>query len=131
MRTTKPTWVRFGRELMELDAVYVLAGSMGISQVEAAGYIALAVSFAIASGDDDGQVDHMTDKAIENACYWTGERGALVAAFTANGVFSGERDSDTNPLSIEPGLWRAVAGKAIDERKAARERKAKERANKR
>lgn len=130
MRTTKPTWVKFGTELLELDAVYALAGSMGISQVEAAGYIALVVAFAIANADDDGQIDYLTDKAIEKACYWTGERGALIDAFTQNGVFEGERDSDNNPLSIERGLWRAVAGKTIDERKAARKRKAKERANK-
>ena len=101
---------------------------MGISQVEAAGYVALLVAFAIAHADDDGQIDHLTDKTIETACYWTGERGALMNMFSISGVFSGERDSDEKPLSIERDLWRAVAGKTIDERNAARKRKAKERA---
>lgn len=130
MRTTKPTWVPFGPKLLELDAVYVLAGHMQISQVESAGYIALVIAFAIANADDDGQIDFLTDKAIESACFWTGERGALVTAFSKCGIFSGKRDSDENPLSIDPGLWRTVAGRAIDERKAARKRKAKERRNK-
>lgn len=122
MRTTAATWVKFGAELCELDAVYSLAGSMAISQVEAAGYIALAVAFAIAAGDDDGQIDHLTDKAIERACYWTGERGALVTAFIENGVLSGRRDSDTKPLSIEPGLWETLGGESIRKRKQSRER---------
>lgn len=130
MRTTAATWVRYGRELLELDAVYSLAGSMGISQVEAAGYIALVVAFAIANADDDGQIDHLTDKAIETACYWQGERGALVEMFRYAGVLSGERDSDTEPLAIEPSLWVAVAGKTIEERKNARKRKQKERRTK-
>jgi hypothetical protein len=130
MRTTKPTWVKFGPQLLELNAVSALAKSMSITQVEAGGYIALVVAYAIANADDDGNIDHLTDKSIETACYWTGERGELVRAFTENGVFSGERDSDLQPLSIEPELWRTVAGKTIDERRAARKRKAKERANK-
>lgn len=128
MRTTKPTWVKFGTEFLELDAVYSLAGTLDVSQVEAAGYIALLIAFAIAHADDDGQIDHLTDKTIETACYWTGERGALMECFTLAGVLSGERDSDDEPLAIERGLWRAVAGKTIDERNAARKRKAKERA---
>lgn len=128
VRTTKATWVKFGTELLELDAVYSLAGSTGMSQVEAAGYIALVVAFAIANADDEGVIDHMTDKAIETACYWTGERGTLVAAFLDAGVFDGERDSDVKPLCIEAGLWRSIAGKTIEERKAARKRKQKERA---
>lgn len=131
MRTTKPTWVKFGPELLELEAVYSLAGEMSVSLVEAAGYIALVVAFAIANADDDGQIDFLTDKAIETACFWPGTRGALVTAFINSNVFSGERDSDNQPLSIEPGLWQKLAGQTIDGRKAARERKAKERAKER
>lgn len=131
MRTTAQTWVKFGKELLELDAVYCLAGSLSISQVEAAGYIALVVAFAIAQADDEGQIDHLTDKAIETACYWPGERGELVKAFTDNGVFSGQRDSDSEPLQIAPDLWAKLAGKTIEDRKAARKRKAKQRANER
>lgn len=128
MRTTAATWVKFGRELLELDEVYSLAGCMEISQVEAAGYIALLVAFALAHADDDGQIDHLTDKTIETGCYWDGERGELVAAFTSSGVLTGQRDSDSDPLAIAPSVWAALAGKAIAERAAARKRKAEERA---
>lgn len=127
MRTKADTWVEYGRHLLELDEVYSLAGVLCVSQVEAAGYIALVVALGLADADDDGQVWHLTDKAIEKACYWTGERGALVTAFVESGVLFGDRDSDENPLRIAPGLWDDLAGKTLKERIQARERKRKQR----
>ena len=100
---------------------------MGISQVEAAGYIALLVALGISKGDDEGQIDFLTTKAIEQACYWPGERGQLLKAFLACNVLSGERDSDTNPLHISAALWNTIAGKAIKNRKDARKRQAEKR----
>lgn len=110
-----------------MDAVLILAGGMEIPQVEAAGYIALVVSFAIEKAYDNGIVDHLTDKAIERACFWGGNKGELVQAFTEFGIFVGERDSDENPLRIEPGLWEALAGKVIKQRIDSRRRKEKQR----
>jgi hypothetical protein len=127
MRTTADTWVEYGRRLLERDEVYSLAGALYVSQVEAAGYIALLVALGLAEADDDGQVWHLTDKAIEMACYWTGERGALVAAFVACGILVGDRDSDDNPLRIMPGLWDDLAGKTLKQRILARKRKQLER----
>lgn len=127
MRTKADTWVEYGRRLLELDEVYSLAGTLNITQVEAAGYIALVVALGLADADDDGQVDHLTDKAIEKACYWTGERGALVAAFVESGVLCGDRDSDDSPLRISPGLWDVLAGKTLKQRIQARKRKQDER----
>lgn len=127
MRTKADTWVEYGRRLLELDEVYSLAGTLNITQVEAAGYIALVVALGLADADDDGQVDHLTDKAIEKACYWTGERGALVAAFVESGVLYGDRDSDDSPLRISPGLWDVLAGKTLKQRIQARKRKQDER----
>ena len=121
-------YVIFGPKLLELDEVYSLAGQLCISQVEAGGYIALVVALGIAQGDDDGQIDFLTTKAIETACYWTGERGLLLDSFLACGVLSGEHESDTNPLRISPPLWSTVAGAAIKKRKEARKRKREERA---
>ena len=116
----KRQWVPFGPEVLELDAVLSLAGSMGISRVEAAGYVALAVAYGIAKADDDGRIDHLTDKAIETACYWDGPRGALVREFVRAYVFTGDRETDDNPLRIEPSLWVALAGKAMKGREASR-----------
>lgn len=121
------TYVRYGSQLLELDEVYSLAGHMCISQVEAGGYIALVVALGIARANDDGNIDDLTTKAIEAACYWTGERGQLLDSFLACGVLTGERDSDTNPLRISPALWVTVAGSAIKQRKDARERKRRQR----
>lgn len=128
--TDKP-WAPFGPVLLEYDCVYSLAGSLQISQVEAAGFVALVIAFAIANADDYGRIDDFTDKAIESACYWSGERGELVKAFAANGVLEGERDSDDKPLRIETGLWATVAWGAIKKRIEARNRKRKERERKR
>lgn len=130
MRTTKPTWCEYGRRLLEFDEVHSLAGRLETSQVEAAGFIALLVALGLAEADDDGQVWHLTDKAIERACYWTGERGALVAAFIACGVLVGDRESDDRPLRISPTIWDDLAGETMKQRVQARARKRKERANK-
>lgn len=127
MRATADTWVEYGRRLLELDEVYSLAGTLDVSQVESAGYIALLVALGLAEADDDGQVWHLTDKAIEMACYWTRERGTLVAAFVASGVLVGDRDSDDNLLRIAPGLWNDLAGKTLKQRIQARKRKQLER----
>jgi len=129
VRTKADTWVEYGRHLLELDEVYSLAGVLCVSQVESAGYIALLVALGLADADDDGQVWHLTDKAIEKACYWPGERGELVKAFVESGVLIGDRDSDENPLRIAPGLWDDLAGKTLKERIQARERKRKQRNN--
>lgn len=112
---------------MELNEVGALAENLSISPVEAAGYIALVCSFAIKYADDYGQIDFLTDKAIETACYWQGQRGELIKAFCASGVCVGCRDSDDDPLSIASGLWSSVAGETIVKRIKARERKQKER----
>lgn len=113
-------WVAFGPEVMELDVVLCLAGRMGISRVEAAGYVALAVAYGIARGEDDGVIWHLTDKAIEDACYWDGPRGELVQGLTDSYVFVGDREDDNNKLRIEPGLWQMLAGKAIQGRERKR-----------
>ena len=123
-------FVRFGATLLELDEVYSLAGSMGVSQVEAGGYIALVVALGIARADDNGIIDDLTTRAIEKACYWDGERGELLEHFLTCNVLAGERDNDTNPLRISPALWSTLAGAAVKQRKAARERKRNERARK-
>ncbi len=123
-------WVAFGPELLEHDSVLNLAGCMGISRTEAAGYIALAVAYAIKMADDTGRIDHLTDKAIENACYWDGVRGALVSEFCRACVFTGDRESDDLPLRIEPGLWRFLAGDAIKGREQSRITSQRSRANK-
>ena len=123
-------YVIFGPSLLELDEVLQLACHMGISQVEAGGYIALVVALGIGQGDDEGQIDFLTTKAIEQACYWGGERGQLLNAFLACDVLSGERDSDTNPIRISTALWKTIAGPAIKKRIEARNRKRRERAKK-
>ena len=115
-------WVEYSVDLLENDYVYSLAGTMDITQVEAAGYVALLVAFALKHGDDGGQVDYLTDKAIEKACYWTGERGALVKAFCESGVFRGDREDDKNPLTITPDVWNALAGRALKQRSEWRKR---------
>ena len=122
-------WVAFGPSVLELDAVLCLAGSLGVSQVEAAGYVALVVAYGIAMADDDGRIDHLTDKAIEQACYWEGERGCLVEHFIASNVLAGDRESDTSPLRIEPSLWDALAGKAMRGRETSRRTSQKNRDN--
>ena len=109
-------WVEYSADLLENDYTYSLAGVLNTSQVEAAGYIALVVSFALKVGDDAGQVDHLTDKAIEKACYWTGKRGDLVGAFCASGIFRGNREDDNNPLTIAPDVWNTLAGRALKQR---------------
>ena len=115
-------WVEYSDSLLENDYTYSLAGTLNITQVEAGGYIALLVAFALKVGDDTGQVDHLTDKAIEKACYWTGKRGDLVKAFCASGVFRGDRDDDNNPLTITPDVWNALAGRALKQRLEWRKR---------
>ena len=100
---------------------------MGISQVEAAGYIALVVAYGLCKADDDGQINDLTDRAIEKACYWMGERGALIAAFIQSGVFYGERDNDDDPLRISPRLWDELAGDTMKKRLQERKRKQQER----
>lgn len=127
MKNEIQTWVKFGNAFVERDEVYSLAGCMGGSLVEAAGYIALVVAYALAVGDDDGCVDDLTDKAIERACFWYGERGALVEHFITSGIFCGDRNSDTNPLRIAPALWADVAADTIRKRADARQRKRNQR----
>lgn len=116
----KRQWVAFGPAVMELDVVLSLAGTLGVSRVEAAGYIALAVAYGISKAEDDGVIWHLTDRAIENACYWDGPRGTLVKSLTDCYVFVGDREDDDNPLRIEPSLWQMLAGKAIKERQRKR-----------
>ena len=124
MRTQKPTFAPYGPELIKCDEVKALAYLLEVRPVEAAGYVALVVAMGIAEADDFGLIDHLTDKTIEAACAWDGERGALVNAMCAAGVLSGERDSDTRPLRIASGLWDAMAGAVVRKRQASRERMA-------
>lgn len=130
-RTTQnTTYALYGPKLLELDETYALAGCLGTNLVEAGGYIALVIAFGILGADDSGIIDGFTNKAIETACYWTGERGALIESFLVCNVLTGEHESDENPLRIAPALWATVAGKAIEKRIQARERKQKERQRK-
>ena len=131
MRTTEETFVKFKQSLSDVDEVKSLAACMGISRAEAMAYVALLVAMGVKRATDDGQIDFLTDKCIEDACVWEGERGELVAAFIASGVCMGERYSDTNPLYISPVLWEMLASETIKKREAARIRKRNERANKR
>lgn len=131
MRTTADTFVKFNRALADLDEVQSLAACMGISRAEAMSYVALLVSMGVQRATDDGQIDFLTDKCIEDACVWEGVRGGLIAAFMESGVCMGERYSDTNPLYIAPNLWELLAGDTIKKREAARKRKQKQRENER
>ena len=128
MRGNKPTWVKFGLDLLQFDEVQELAHVLCVSRVEAAGYIALAVAMGMSMADDDGIIDHLSDKAIEDACGWEGMRGELINAFLKAGVFDGERDSDTNPMYIARSLWIEMAGDAIKKRTDSRKRQANKRA---
>ena len=127
MRTTGTTYVEFNLLLVDRDETLSLAGSMGISRVEAAGYIGLLVAFGLKYADDDGQVDIFSDKAIEDGCAWDGQRGELLKAFMLSGVLVGERDSSSNPIHVAPDLWAALAGKSIKARADARRRKQNQR----
>ena len=109
-------WVPYGPGLVDHDYSLTLAGELGISPVEAAGYIALLVARALRLQNDIGLVDDLTDRAIEKACYWTGERGALVKAFCRAGVLQGVRDDDTHPLTICPEIWKLLADRILRNR---------------
>jgi hypothetical protein len=129
MRTNAPTWVKFGQELVQRDEVYSLAGCLGISIVEGAGYIALLCAMGEAQADDDGTIDHLTTKAIEDGCCWPpARRGELLEAFCESGVIQGERDSNTNPIHISPVLWDELAGDCIKRRVENRRRQQEKRA---
>lgn len=124
----KLTYCPYGPALLERDEVLLLAGSLGTSQVEAAGFIALLVGYALSMGDEDGTIDHLSTHHIERACYWTGEPGALVEAFEANAVCCGHKDDDDDPLRISPVLWELLAGTAIKKRKDNQRRQKEHRA---
>ena len=121
-------WVKYSTDLVEDDYSFNLACSLQTeSRVEAAGFISLLVAFALVKGDDTGQVDHLTDKAIEQGCYWHGARGELVKAFCDSGVLVGSRDDDTSPLTVAPALWATLAGPVLKGREEARKRKKEQR----
>ena len=122
-------WVPFDIDLVEHDYVFALAGMMDSSPVEAAGYVALLVSYGLTLPNDVGCVDDVTDKAIEKACCWMGERGELVRAFCVSGILQGSRDDDAHPLTICPALWQLLASKALKQREKWRKDKRNQRSN--
>ena len=99
-----------------------LAEVMSISTVEAGAYIALLLAYGFGFADDNGIVDHLTDKSIERACMWEGERGALIQCFQAAGVLTGDREDDDNPLQINDWLWVSYGAKVVKGREDARKR---------
>jgi hypothetical protein len=124
----RKAWVEFGPSIMELDEVYDLAAQVDVSPREAAAIIAFAVSFGIARGDDAGNISDFTTRSIEAACFWDGERGALLEALRESRVFLGEQDSDSDPLRISPVLWEKLASRAVKGRVTSRKRQAEWRA---
>lgn len=106
MRVKKITELKFcdfGGELAEMQEVKTLASILGTSRAEAVGLTGLLLAFAFGNATDAGGVEWYSD-AIEVSCYWEGPRGALIEAFKAAGMLTGDGFPELT-LSIAPLFW--------------------------
>lgn len=129
MASNRRTFARFNLDFVEMDCTKRLADVLQISEVEAAGYIALLIVFGIQKADNKGCINEYTARTIENACHWPkNRRMELIGAFWDAGVVIGQPDDDDDPLTIAPDLWFTQAADVAEKREKDRNRKRAERA---
>lgn len=118
----KSVFWKFSKSFCAQPEVLQLSNFLNVSPYAAGALVALLYGWGIANADDNGSVNDFTAKAIEDACMWDGERGALLSALHAAGILAGdiENRTDENPLRI--GSWDIVAEEILRERRASRER---------
>lgn len=121
------TFWKFSTGFCDTDEVHRLSAALNLSIFAAGALVALLYAWGAEKAADDGSINDYTERAIESACMWDGDRGALIAAFHNAGILSGdlENRSDDNPLVI--AAWASVASDLIKKRNDARDRKRKQR----
>ena len=121
------TFWKFSTNFCDTDEVHRLSAALNLSIFAAGALVALLYAWGAEKAADDGSINDYTERAIESACMWDGDRGALIAAFHNAGILSGdlENRSDDDPLVI--AAWATVAGDLIKKRIDGRNRKRKQR----
>ena len=124
----KSTFWKFTRDFCETPKVIALAKRLNIPAYAAGALVALLYGWAVANADDEGNLNDYTDKAIETACMWDGNRGDLLLALHDAKILAGDLEgrSDDDPLRVSE--WESVASDILTERRLSRERKQKYRA---
>lgn len=118
----KSLFWKLSRNFCESPNVSQLAAVLDVPLYTAGALIALLYGWAVGHADDDGNINDYTEQALERACMWDGERGALMTAFYRAEIIVGDMEGrpEEDPLRING--WTELASDILRERRSSRER---------
>ena len=118
----KTTFWKYSKDFCMRPEILELSTQLTIPVYAAGALVALLYGWGIANADDNGSINDFTAKAIEDACMWDGDRGALLSALHTTGILVGDVENRADENSLRIGSWDMVAEEILRERRASRER---------
>lgn len=115
-------WIEFHQSLVTHHKLSTFADELGVKKPQAAGHLAFLWCWALDNARN-GDLTHISFRAIADAAGWTKKPEAFVAAMRRAGfVCSGRCEHEATDETVILHDWQDYAGRLIDRRSANAER---------